>query len=282
MPNSNFTRAIWFNKYKNINHESLYHWREQLRESLTLGKTIIIYLNKYSAYEGFGRLVRSLDIIPVLEKILFKDESGLRMKLCSDNDLLMSYWKVFESKSKYEITFEYTEKPAITTIHGTKAVSLITKYNNSGTLILLPNIDFSEFSLFDDTCSDNTYTDYYEQSKELTKQFITEIVKIDKTINATNKLTAPPDWLTNDIYELKTELIFNNRLLELNSQLETLKKQVKEVENKLEKSAYIKHLLYETGKPLELSILEALKILGFNVSQYQDDESEFDIVAECL
>lgn len=38
--------------------------------------------------------------------------------------------------------------------------------------------------------------------------------------------------------------------------------------------------MYEKGKPLEFAILDALKILGFSVTQYEDADSEFDAVFE--
>ncbi|WP_214212917.1 hypothetical protein [Morganella morganii] len=42
----------------------------------------------------------------------------------------------------------------------------------------------------------------------------------------------------------------------------------------------LRNLLFEKGKPLEYAILDALKIIGFTVSQYKDSESEFDVVFE--
>lgn len=36
--------------------------------------------------------------------------------------------------------------------------------------------------------------------------------------------------------------------------------------------------MYETGKPLESAIIDALKILGFKADNYEDDKSEFDAV----
>lgn len=56
-----------------------------------------------------------------------------------------------------------------------------------------------------------------------------------------------------------------------------------EKEETLEKIRQLKklrNLLFEKGKPLEFSILDALKILGFSVSQYEDENSEFDAVFE--
>ena len=41
---------------------------------------------------------------------------------------------------------------------------------------------------------------------------------------------------------------------------------------------WIKGLLYESGKPLEKAIIEALKILEFKVDTFDDGDSEFDVV----
>jgi len=48
--------------------------------------------------------------------------------------------------------------------------------------------------------------------------------------------------------------------------------------DELKDAARLRNLLYEKGKPLEYAILDALKILRFNTSQYDDGESEFDAV----
>ncbi|MEH6555337.1 hypothetical protein, partial [Pseudoalteromonas tetraodonis] len=42
----------------------------------------------------------------------------------------------------------------------------------------------------------------------------------------------------------------------------------------------LRNLLFEKGKPLEYAILDALKIIGFEVSQFDDGKSEFDAVFE--
>jgi len=42
----------------------------------------------------------------------------------------------------------------------------------------------------------------------------------------------------------------------------------------------LRNLLFEKGKPLEFAILDALRIIGFKVSQFDDGKSEFDAVFE--
>ncbi|NIR13718.1 MAG: hypothetical protein GWN86_07110, partial [Desulfobacterales bacterium] len=39
--------------------------------------------------------------------------------------------------------------------------------------------------------------------------------------------------------------------------------------------------MYEKGTPLEASIIDALRLLGFSASPHRDSQSEFDVVFEC-
>ena len=50
------------------------------------------------------------------------------------------------------------------------------------------------------------------------------------------------------------------------------------IEAKLEAAGSLRSLLYETGKPLESAVLEALRLLGFTAENYQEGDSEFDAI----
>ena len=63
--------------------------------------------------------------------------------------------------------------------------------------------------------------------------------------------------------------------------IEALRKKKEKKEQVLPEKTILKRLLYEKGKPLEEAICIALTIMGFDVSHFENDESEFDVVFEC-
>jgi hypothetical protein len=49
-----------------------------------------------------------------------------------------------------------------------------------------------------------------------------------------------------------------------------------DLEKELEKAGNLRGLLFEQGKPLEIVVLDAMRLFGFDAQPYSDGESEFD------
>lgn len=91
-----------------------------------------------------------------------------------------------------------------------------------------------------------------------------------------------PTWLSSsEDYLLPAERKLNGELLGIESQIATLNKEKNNVLSRISSENILKGLLYEKGTPLEMAVLQALKLLGFEVSQYKDSDSEFDAVFVC-
>ena len=87
-------------------------------------------------------------------------------------------------------------------------------------------------------------------------------------------------WATIHEYSFEKENLIRSRLFEIDKQIENLKAQKLNLIDDLKSSYRLRNLLFEKGKPLELAILDALKLLGFSTSQFNNGESEFDVVFE--
>ena len=62
--------------------------------------------------------------------------------------------------------------------------------------------------------------------------------------------------------------------------IEAFQKQKEKKQQELSEEVALKRLLYEKGNPLESAIRDALQIMGFEVSRFNNGESEFDVVFE--
>ena len=103
---------------------------------------------------------------------------------------------------------------------------------------------------------------------------------LDKSLKSSGELTPEPEWSKSKIYKLKEEDLLTKKLLQIESKLEKIQTEKEFVLDQVNNLGRLRNLLFEKGKPLEYAILDALKTLGFSVSQYDDGESEFDAVFE--
>ena len=69
-------------------------------------------------------------------------------------------------------------------------------------------------------------------------------------------------------------------LLKVEKELEAVHSKKEQLLSELKDIGRLRNLLFEKGKPLEYAILDALKILEFDASNFDNGESEFDAVFE--
>ncbi|MEW4982476.1 MAG: hypothetical protein AB1Y26_04485 [Cycloclasticus sp.] len=272
--------------------DRIQHWRREILESVDCGKTVVVFLSKLTqvfiatgdkSFSGTGRNrqttrhVGSYDnykIIPAELNVV--KTQGQEIKLAPKNsELIASYWKEFSGESSYKVTIGDKVPPCLLTKNGDKTVgSILRSKNSNGALILLPYIDFYPDDFFDEE------GDWTNESVKFASRLTKSIVTIDKAIKNTGEVTAEPEWCKSTDYKLKSEDKLDTELLKIESELEQIQLKKESIINKLEDSGRLRNLLFEKGKPLEFSILDALKQLGFSVSQFENGESEFDAVFE--
>ncbi|WP_047301620.1 hypothetical protein [Pseudomonas fluorescens] len=274
------------------------HWRREIKAAIEHGKLVIVYLSELTPlsiatgkkeYSGTGRNQRvtrivagydnyqsiPLGIKPIASK-------GKEIKLSEKNsECISSYWHEFSSISSYKVIIEGELAPCLLTKHGDKAVGTIYRSkNSSGALLCLPDIDFYPESFFfgeEDEVNEGEWT---PEATQFASRMIKSIVSIDKSLHFSGELTPEPDWVKDTKYRLAQEKVASQNLLKIERSLEIIQAEKESVIDQVKDLGRLRNLLFEKGKPLEFAILEALKIIGFEVSQFDNGESEFDAVFE--
>jgi len=277
--------------------EHVEHWRREILESIKSGKNIFFMLNKEQevyvatgekSYSGTGRnrqttrhVTNSSNYSMVPGRINVTSSIGSNMVLAEKNNVLTSYWSSIGKISEFRVLLNGEGiKPLVQTKTGAKTVGAQVRYKNAdGNLMLLPYIDFE---LDEYTYQNEADEKYYwtDEAISIGKRFISSILALDKALKMSGELSAKPEWLTQDKYVLPKEEKARNKLIEIASEIAELNRQKEALQHEIEEESVLKRLLYENGKPLEEAIRIALELMGFSVTNFQNAESEFDVVFE--
>ncbi|MND54287.1 hypothetical protein D3C81_507550 [compost metagenome] len=274
------------------------HWRREIKAAIEHGKLVLIFLSELTPvsiatgkreYSGTGRNQKvtrivthydnyqsiPLDLKPINSK-------GKEIKLAAKNsELISSYWHEFSSISSYKVIIDGDSSPSLLTKHGDKMVGTIHRSKNStGALLCLPDIDFFSDSFFTDEDDEGNEGGWTQEAKQFAAKMIKSIVSMEKSLRSSAELTPEPDWAKDTKYKLNKEKLASQKLLKLEQDLELIQAEKEKIIDNINDLGRLRNLLFEKGKPLELAILDALKIIGFEVSQFDNGESEFDAVFE--
>ena len=207
------------------------------------------------------------------------NSTGNAIKLAEGNNLLASYWKALSAYSEFRVLLGSDEIEALTTTKtGNKITGALVRYKGvTGALVLLPYIDFELDDYYEKKGKELYWTD---KALDLGNRFTSSIISLDKAILARSSRTPTPDWVVRDEFILPKEANIRTNLLTISTKLEKLQKEREKYNAELSDAIVLKNLLYETGKPLELAVRQALDLIGFKTSKFHDNESEFDVVFE--
>lgn len=274
------------------------HWRREIKAAVDHGKLVIVYLSEFTQvsiatgeknYSGSGRnqrvtrLVDNFDnyfSIPLALKPV--NSRGKEIKIAEKNsELISSYWNEFSGISSYKVIIEGECTPCLLTKHGDIPVGVITRAKNTtGALLCLPDIDFYPESFFVGEEDEENEGNWNDEAKQFASRFISCVVAIEKSLKSQGEHTPEPDWAKDTSYKLKQEKIATQKLLKIEKRLEAVQAEKEVALDQIRDLERFRYLLFEKGKPLEFAILDALRVLGFKVSQFDDGESEFDAVFE--
>jgi len=288
------------------------HWRRELQIALEAGRNVFVVMlgvnNLYvhtgqTNYSGTGRNARGTAVVDILDPYssvpvpalagIAHISTGGRIKTTKDIGVLAAYWQEFGAANYYQLYLERSiGTPAFVTQTGDKMVGGIVRSKDwKGAVILLPVPDLHyiiEERKAQHTSrlpkaeggvkegEENNVDDEAERS--VGNQFVNALVEIDKVLVAKAEKTPPPAWTNTAEYALKEETRYRNQLGELDGRIAELQEQKLQAENSLDAAGNLRGLMFETGKPLESAILEALRVTGFVADGFSDGESEFDAV----
>ena len=238
------------------------------------GKTVIVYLSEFEevyvdtgqrSYSGTGRnrqttrhvaLYNNYKAIPAnLSPVA---TIGTSMKLAGkDADILAPYWAEFEGYSEYRVLLTEPNVPTcITTRTGGRAVgALFRSKASSGTLLLLPDIDFYDERFIPEEADEQSWT---PTATQFAARLVSSIVSLDKSFRATSEVTPEPPWASDPQYVLGPEVALRVQLLEAERNLEQAQKEKETIAENLASAGRFRALLFEKGKPLERVIIDAL------------------------
>ncbi|UFS61503.1 hypothetical protein LOH54_07490 [Sulfurimonas sp. HSL-3221] len=271
------------------------HWRREIKTAVEHGKLVIVFMDELKLisiatgqkeYSGTGRNQKITRIvadynnyrsIPIDFKLI--NSKGKEIKLSTKNtELISSYWNEFSGASSYKVIIEGGGIPCLVTKHGEKVVGTIARSKNSaGALVCLPDVDFYQDTFFNEEDEEDEWS---SEGKQFAARFIKEIVSLDKSLRSTGELTPEPEWAKDSQYKLDQENTAYEKLLKIEEKLELIQIEKEAIVDEINDLERLRNLLFEKGKPLEYAILDALKTLGFEVSQFDNGESEFDAVFE--
>jgi hypothetical protein len=272
------------------------HWRREIKQAVESGKTVIIFLPALEevyvdtgqrTYSGTGRnqkitrhiaeynnyqaIPASLSAVP---------SAGNSMKLSARGaEVIAAYWTEFEGVSHYEVILTDPKVSAcVVTRTGDKAVgALYRSRSSSGTLLLLPDIDFDPDNFFKEKADEQTWT---TAASQFAGRMVSTVVALDKALRTQGEVTPEPAWASEESFALGAENTLRVQLLEAEREVEKAQKNKERIAEELRSAGAFRALLYEKGKPLENAIIEALRLLGFTAAPLKESDSEFDVVFE--
>lgn len=280
--------------------EASAHWQREIREAVEIGKTVIVHLCKpeeifvqtgRKEFSGTGRNQKTTNIVepfsnykalPISAKLTASQ--GREIVLHPDyRGVLASYWDRFGPSSIYEVTFAETDSnTCLLTRHGNKAVALhlMSAGGASGNLLLLPDIDFNDDIFFESASDDGDedYDPFTDEARKFAASYVAEIVTLDRVLRQSNERSVEPEWAKAEGYIFTEEERLREELLLAEEAVERAQKKKDDLKAELAEAGQLRGLLFETGKPLETVILQALRALGFEAENFQDDANEFDAV----
>jgi hypothetical protein len=273
------------------------HWRREIKLAVETGKTVLIYLpglfevyvdTGQRTYSGTGRnqkttrhvsLYNNYQAIPA--SLAPVTATGNSMKLSARGaEILAPYWNEFEPNSQYQVLLTEPNIPAcIVTRTGDKPVGAhYRSKTSSGTLLLLPDIEFYADNFIKEKGGKQTWT---PAATQFAGRMVASIVALDKALRTLAEITPEPAWAGEAQFALGHEVDLRVQLLEAEQAVEQAQKQKEAVADELSAAGAYRALLFEKGKPLENAIIEALRLIGFKAAPFKDSDSEFDVVFEC-
>lgn len=268
------------------------HWHKELNNFLLNGKTVFIILcEKYDffvytgskTFSGTGRnQKRTYHVQPYsnYESLPFKFEftSVKGKQVYPSHPLINNLYKDFKHVLEYRTYFSSGElsNPLFTTKNKDRVLGKSIRVGD-GYAVFLPFIDFtgSDFVNYDASTDEETWT---AEGLKLGKQFINDLVEIDKAIRKDGNKTPTPDWANSNDFSLNDAKETKNKIKLKRSKIDTINKEIENLTATLIEQEKLKDLLFETGKPLEFAVIHSLNILGYKAENFDDGKLELDQV----
>lgn len=263
------------------------HWKKEIIDFLSVGKTVFIHLSQRQDYyihtgrketSGTGRNQQVTNLVDSYCNYSFLPFNPINFVEIEDavgypcSPIVTNIVKNFKDDLSFEVYLEKVEghKVLFTSKNREKNFSCFFKYLN-GYVVFLPCIYIDSGNFYNEKTKK-----FNKAGIELSKRYISNILEIESIIRNESISTPKPDWLSKKEFEIpiaeKTK-----ELIEINKRkIETIQLENTKLEQLAESQESLKDLLFETGKKLEVAVINALGILGYKAENFNNGKLELD------
>jgi len=273
--------------------EDIQHWKKELLDFLNMGRTVFLFLKEKKQFflktgekEYKSKMTIShvgihdnYEFLPV--KIGTITTAKGSVIDYSGHALFSNLFNNFKGYLEYQVYLEEVTNSIVIFRGKDKSRVLGAIYKvEKGHLIVLPYIEYDEENFVENKKEKNGEEREYwnKEGIKFGNMLIDCLLEIDKGLREELGKTNPPEWLLENRFISPLELKIKNEIDENNRQIKIIEQKNGQLNENLRDEEILKDLLYEQGVPLENSVLEALKILGFKAENFDDGKLELDQV----
>ncbi len=270
-------------------------WKKEFIDFLESGKVLIIFLSTpelgyYSTgqktYTGTGRnrsttnQVTDFDPYSMLPISLAGTHftEGTEIAYRNKNSNLKNLFETISPYTNYKCVIKkdvFEGNPYIFQKNSDSVVGGVLSLQGNGKVILLPDID-DESPEFTENKNGKYY--YSKEASIFTNKLISSIVSLANELRKNSDLTPIPDWISDTNYKIAKADILNSEISMLDEKINSIENEKSTLKEKLNESLSARFLLYENGDALENIVRKTLELMGFQVTKFRDDISDFDTV----
>jgi hypothetical protein len=270
--------------------EMTQHWHRELSVALESGKTIFLIFRKREVasihtgrkeFKG-SKLINyfteysNYNFLPIqLPAIVPKGGTEITF---SGDPQLATFWKEFRSYLHYECYLnESVKRPLFFTKTGEKPVGAVVNVGK-GHFVILPPLDYERPEFVKEDVDEVGEEIWTPAARAFGKRLVEALFDIDKALRAEDSLTPPPEWVKGQGFISRQEASLRTDIESVQSQILELRNKESRLRAELSHRGLPRHLLFETGKPLEAAVQSALTMLGYYAQNYDDGTLELDQV----
>lgn len=268
------------------------HWKKELSDFVVTGRTLFIVLPPkidfyiYSGTKtisGTGKNQRSIENVFLFSNYDYLPFSFLEFHnstgkyVVPKSSLINELFINFKDLISYEVYLK-SQKDLKGGIFSTKKGDRVlgaTFKIKDGNVVLLPHFEFGDNKFTKFNRKTNKYT-WTEEAIKRGKILTNLLVGIDKTLKSEKAKSPKPNWIDLEEFTLEKANETKKNIKHIETEIQTKNNELIELNKALEEEESLQDLLYETGKPLENSVIKGLRILGYTAENYNDGELELD------
>jgi hypothetical protein len=267
--------------------DNINHWIKEISGLVKTGKTIFFILEEKKDFYIYkkGNNFKEKEIhnnyffIPKISNLNIQFHSSKGSKIFPSNEIIKGFYNEFKDLLECETYIEIKEDidnlfyPLFTTKNKEKILGGVYKFKNNSHFVFLPLLNFNRKEFIERKKDKEYWTD---QAMITGTNYINYLIQIDKILKSESNKTPKPSWLSKSEFDLEMSKKIKAKIKVNNDKISKLKNENETFLVELEEQEILKDLLFETGKPLENVVIEALKILGYKAENYDDGKLELD------